>query len=520
MSAWVYAARRLMLAVPLLLGMSVLVFGLMRLVPGDPAVTVLGYKATPEAVRALREAFHLDEPLPRQYLAWLGGVARGDFGLDFRQNEPIGRMILDRLPVTLELTLLAAFAAALIGVPLGLLGGGGRRGGAADRASLAVGLLGVSLPDFWLGIMLILLVSLGTGLLPSSGFVPFTESPVENLQHLILPAITLAASRAAVLGRLTRAAVLDTVRRGFVQYARAKGLAERAVLFRHVLPNAAIPIVTVLGLQTGYMLGGAIVVETIFTLPGVGRMTLDAVLERNYPVVQGTLLVIGAMFMLVNLVTDILYGVIDPRVRSRDARGPARRWAGPQGVALAGLCLVGALVLARSAPPRSCPAVPPRSPRTTPCAARPLAEPFGMDDLGRSVLSRVVHAYRVSLGVAVGSVALALLIGGPLGLIAGYAEGVPDQLIMRPLDVLMAFPAILLAIALMSVFGTGAALVSISLAVVYTPVVARVVRAAVIAAKVEVYVDGARALGATVPRWCWAISCPMPPRPSSSRPPS
>ena len=315
MSAWVYAARRLMLAVPLLLGMSVLVFGLMRLVPGDPAVTVLGYKATPEAVRALREALHLDEPLPRQYLAWLGGVARGDFGLDFRQNEPIGRMILDRLPITLELTLLATLAAALIGVPLGLLGGGGRRGGAADRASLAVGLLGVSLPDFWLGIMLILLVSLGTGLLPSSGFVPFTESPLENLQHLILPAITLAASRAAVLGRLTRAAVLDTVRRGFVQYARAKGLAERAVLFRHVLPNAAIPIVTVLGLQTGYMLGGAIVVETIFTLPGVGRMTLDAVLERNYPVVQGTLLVIGAMFMLVNLLTDILYGVIDPRVR-------------------------------------------------------------------------------------------------------------------------------------------------------------------------------------------------------------
>jgi len=316
MSPWIYAARRLVLAVPLLLGMSVLVFGLMRLVPGDPAVVVLGYKATPDAVRALREAFHLEEPLPSQYLRWLGGVARGDFGLDFRQNEPIGTMILDRLPVTIELTLLAALCAALIGVPLGLLGGG-RRGGAADRASLAVGLVGVSIPDFWLGIMLILLLSLGAGLLPSSGFVPLAESPAENLLHLVLPALTLAASRAAVLGRLTRAAVLDTVRRGFVQYARAKGLAERAVLFRHVLPNAAIPIVTVLGLQVGYMLGGAIVVETIFTLPGVGRMTLDAVLERNYPVVQSTVLVIGAMFMLVNLVTDILYGVIDPRVRRR-----------------------------------------------------------------------------------------------------------------------------------------------------------------------------------------------------------
>ena len=177
-----------------------------------------------------------------------------------------------------------------------------------------------------------------------------------------------------------------------------------------------------------------------------------------------------------------------------------RRLAGPQGIALAGLCLVGALVLAALCAPTILPGSPTAIAKDHALRGPTLTEPFGMDDLGRSVLSRVVHAYRVSLGVAVGSVALALLIGGPLGLIAGYAEGVPDQLIMRPLDVLMAFPAILLAIALMSVFGTGAALVAISLAVVYTPVVARVVRAAVIAAKVEVYVDGARALGATVPR--------------------
>jgi peptide/nickel transport system permease protein len=312
----VYAARRVALAVPLLLGMSVLIFALMRLVPGDPAVAVLGYKATPEGIRALREAFHLDEPVPQQYLRWLGKAVRGDLGHDFRQNEPIGRMILDRLPVTLELTLLAALCTVLIGVPLGLLAGG-RRGGTADRAALAVGLLGVSVPDFWLGIMLILGLSLGAGLLPSGGWVPFAESPAENLIHMALPALTLAVSRAAVLGRLTRAAVLDTMHKSFVQYARAKGLGERAILFRHVLPNAAIPIVTVLGLQVGYMLGGAIVVEMIFTLPGLGRMTLDAVLERNYPVVQSAVLVIGAMFMLVNVVTDVLYGVIDPRVRRR-----------------------------------------------------------------------------------------------------------------------------------------------------------------------------------------------------------
>ena len=197
--------------------------------------------------------------------------------------------------------------AALIGVPLGLLGGG-RRGGVADRAALAVGLVGISIPDFWLGIMLILGLSLWAGLLPSAGFVPLTESLLDNVLYLALPAFTLAVSRAAVL---------DVVQRPFVTSARAKGLGERAILVRHVLPNAAIPIVTVLGLQIGYMLGGAIVVEMIFTLPGVGPMTLDAVLERNYPVVQSTVLVIGAMFMLVNLVTDILYGVIDPRVRRK-----------------------------------------------------------------------------------------------------------------------------------------------------------------------------------------------------------
>ena len=311
-----YAGRRLAVMVPLLLGMSLLVFGLMRLVPGDPAVAVLGFKATPEAIRALRQTFHLDAPLPEQYLQWLWGALRGDFGIDYRQNEPIGEMILQRLPVTAELTLVATVLAVLVGVPLGLLAGA-RRGGGADRASLAVGLVGVSIPDFWLGIMLILLLSLGARWLPSSGFVPFGEDPVANLRHLALPALTLAVSRAAVLGRLTRAAVLDTVHRGYVQFARAKGLRERAVLVRHVLPNAAIPIVTVVGLQVGYMLGGAIVVETIFALPGVGRMTLDAVLERNYPVVQSTVLVIGAMFMLVNLATDLLYGVIDPRVRLR-----------------------------------------------------------------------------------------------------------------------------------------------------------------------------------------------------------
>ena len=322
--------------------------------------------------------------------------------------------------------------------------------------------------------------------------MPISEGLLDNLLHLALPALTLAIGRAAVLGRLTRAAVLDVVQRGFVQFARAKGLAERAVLFRHVLPNAAIPIVTVLGLQIGYMLGGAIVVEMIFTLPGVGRMTLDAVLERNYPVVQSTVLVIGAMFMLVNLATDILYGVdrsagAQAMTRGRNhARRPGDRRGAGRGRAVR-----------RSAAARQ-----PHRDLQGPGAARPDGRRALRDGRSRPQraeprrprLPRLARAWRWSAAL------LALLIGGPLGLVAGYAEGLPDQLIMRPLDVLMAFPAILLAIALMSVFGTGAVLVAIALAVVYTPIVARVVRAAVLATKVEVYVDGARALGATVPR--------------------
>ncbi len=272
-SPWIYALRRLALAVPLLFGMSLLVFGLMRLVPGDPAVVVLGYKATPETARALRATFHLDEPVGRQYLRWLSGVARGDFGVDFRQNEPIGHMILDRVPVTVELTVLAAVWAALIGVPLGLLGGG-RRGTVADRAS-ARRRTGRHLDPGFLARDHADPAPLARRRAPAIGRLrPAVRKPTRNIVHLALPALTLALSRAAVLGRLTGAAVLDIVHRGFVQYVRAKGLQEGAVLVRHVLPNAAIPIVTVLGLQIGYMLGGAIVVETIFTLPGMGRLML------------------------------------------------------------------------------------------------------------------------------------------------------------------------------------------------------------------------------------------------------
>ena len=299
----------------MLLGMSVLVFLIIRLVPGDPVLAVLGLNATPELVARLREELGLNDPIYVQYVNWLGDLLQGDFGLDYRSNEPIGSLLLERLPVTLELTGMALLLAIVFAIPLGVLGAV-RRGRAADKATQGISMVGISIPDFWLGIMLILVFSLGLGILPSSGFVPFREDPVENIRHMILPSLALAAGLAGVLIRVTRAAMLDVLHEDYIRFTRAKGVSERAVVFKHALRNAAIPIVTVVGLQAGYLLGGAIVIEYVFALPGVGRLVLDSVLQRNYPLVQASVLMVGLMFVLTNVAADLLYAVLNPKLRT------------------------------------------------------------------------------------------------------------------------------------------------------------------------------------------------------------
>jgi peptide/nickel transport system permease protein len=294
--------------------MSFLVFFIIRLVPGDPALVILGLRATPESLATLREQLHLNDPLHVQYGNWIWNALRGDLGVDFRTHEPITDMILTRLPVTLEMAVLGLLFAALLGIPLGIVAA--VRRGPADAASTGLGLFGISMPEFWLGVMLILLFALELGWLPSSGYVPMRESVVDNLKHMILPAVTLGVNFAAVLTRTTRAAVVDAMNRPFVQTARAKGLRERSIVINHVLRNSALPILTVMGMQFGYALGGAVIIEQVFALPGVGRLTLNAVLERNYPVVQGAVLVVTFLFMLTNIVTDSLFAVVDPRIRT------------------------------------------------------------------------------------------------------------------------------------------------------------------------------------------------------------
>jgi peptide/nickel transport system permease protein len=308
-----YIARRFLLTIPAMLAMSVIVFFIVRLVPGDPATAILGIRASPDAVAVLREELRLNDPVWVQYGHWLGNVRKGDLGVDYNSHEPIRDKLLTRFPVTLELALLAMLLSAMMAIPLGVLAA--TRRGMADHGATALGLVGISIPDFWLGVMLILLMALVLGWLPSSGYVPLRESVWGNLSHMLLPAFTLSLNLAAVLTRTTRAAVLDVLNRPYVRTARAKGLRERAVVVGHVLKNAAVPIVTVMGLQLGYVLGGAVIIEQIFSLPGVGRLTLNAVLERNYPVIQGAVLLITFVFMVVNILTDSLYAVLVPRVR-------------------------------------------------------------------------------------------------------------------------------------------------------------------------------------------------------------
>jgi peptide/nickel transport system permease protein len=310
-----YALRRLLLAVPVLFGVSVLVFAVLHLAPGDPAAIMLGAQATREDVERLRRDLGLDEPLVVQYLNWIGQVARGDLG----RSIPLGRAVLPEVLLRFKATLLLTAGALAIAVFLGLIAGivsAVKQYSWLDRMSMGVAVTGVSLPVFWTGIMLIIVFALQLRWFPSSGMSsPYGSGVADVLWHLVLPAVTLGTASAAALARLTRSSVLEIIRQDYVRSARAKGLAERAVIARHVLKNAVNPIITVLGVQVGFLLGGAILTETVFSWPGLGSMMVRAIQARDYPLVQGGVLLIATTFVLVNLVVDLLYAVFDPRIR-------------------------------------------------------------------------------------------------------------------------------------------------------------------------------------------------------------
>lgn len=301
-----FLVRRLLLTLPVVWIVVTLVFALLHLVPGDPVAQMLGEGASVSEVERMRRELGLDRPIVQQYGTYMQSLVRGDLGTSYRNQEPVVSSILKRYPATIELALASLAFSIAIAMPLGIVASV-RRGRLADRAIGFVSLLGVSLPNFALGPLLILLFSLQLGLLPVSGR--------EGWSHLILPAITLGGALAAITTRMVRSSMLEEIQQDYVRTARAKGLSEGFVLVRHALRNGLIPILTVLGLQMGTLLAGAIITETIFSWPGLGRLTVQAINARDYPLVQGCILTISLSYILINLITDVLYSVVDPRIK-------------------------------------------------------------------------------------------------------------------------------------------------------------------------------------------------------------
>jgi peptide/nickel transport system permease protein len=312
-----YLALRLLSAITTLIGVSVLTFLFIRLIPGDAIAARLGTSTalTPEQIADLRAYFGLDQPLHIQYWNWVTSLLRGDAGFSIRTGRPVFVEIAERLPATLELAAAATLIAIAIGIPLGLFSAMRARS-RLDLVARIGGLVGLSLPSFWLGTLIIVLFSLYLRWLPNTGgYVDFVRDPFQNLQLILFPAITLGVGLAAATMRMTRSAMLDVLGADYVRTATSKGLAPALIVRRHVLKNGLIVVVTLLGVQVGQLLGGAVVVEEIFTIPGVGRMLLTAIVQRDYALVQGGVLVIAILFVLVNIAVDLLYGYLDPRIR-------------------------------------------------------------------------------------------------------------------------------------------------------------------------------------------------------------
>jgi peptide/nickel transport system permease protein len=301
-----FLARRLLLTIPVLLGVATLVFSLIHLIPGDPAQAMLGDTASQKDVEELRERLGLNRPLTEQYVLFLGGVVHGDLGTSLRTGDPVTRQILSRMPATMELAAAAMIVAILIALPLGIAAAVWR-GTAIDHTAMTLALTGVSVPNFWLGPLLAIVFAVELGWLPVSGR--------GSWQHFVLPAISLGAALAAILARMTRATLLEELREQYVTAARARGVSPARAVLRHAFRNSLIPVVTLLGLQFGAVLTGAVITETVFSWPGIGRLLVQSIGFRDYPLVQGCILLIAVTYLVVNLLTDLAYGFLDPRIR-------------------------------------------------------------------------------------------------------------------------------------------------------------------------------------------------------------
>ncbi|MEZ5779830.1 MAG: ABC transporter permease [Paracoccaceae bacterium] len=310
-----FIGRRILIAIPTILLISVFVFFLQKLLPGDPVLALAGEDRNPEILAFLREKYRLNDPLYVQYFTWIGNALQGDLGISLRTQQPVLTLIGQKLPVTIQLAIMALIVAVVIGIPAGIISAY-RKGSWIDWLANIVALSGLSVPNFWLGIMLILLVSVKLGWLPASGYQPFFDDPLQSIRTMLMPAFVLGTGLAATLMRHTRSAMLGVLKSDYVRTARAKGLSERTVVVKHALRNALVPIVTVVTLLFGELLAGAVLTEQIFTIPGFGKLVVDAVFNRDYAVVQGIVLCTAIAFIAMNILADALYRVLNPRMRN------------------------------------------------------------------------------------------------------------------------------------------------------------------------------------------------------------
>ncbi|WP_299741451.1 ABC transporter permease [uncultured Tateyamaria sp.] len=311
-----FLLRRILIAIPTIVIISIMVFGLQHLLPGDPLLVLAGEERDPTVLEALREKYRLNDPIPVQYLAWVGNALQGDLGVSLRTNQPVTELMAQKLPVTIQLALMSMVFALVIGIPAGILSAV-KKGTSTDYVANVVALSGLSIPNFWLGIMLILLVSVKWQLLPASGYVPPSEDLWQSIRTMLMPSFVLGTALAATLMRHTRSSMIGVLSADYVRTARAKGLAERVVILKHALRNALTPIVTLTALLFGELVAGAVLTEQIFTIPGFGKLVVDAVFNRDYAVVQGIVLVTAVGFIFMNLFADVMYFVLNPRLREQ-----------------------------------------------------------------------------------------------------------------------------------------------------------------------------------------------------------
>jgi peptide/nickel transport system permease protein len=309
-----YVLRRLGAAVIVLFLASILVFFGVRALPGDPVLALAGEQRDPAVLNQIRHKYGFDQPIPVQYVKWLGNAVQGDFGTSTKSGLPVAQTILDRIPITLELSVLAVLFAVILGITAGVIAAV-RRGSAADYASSSLALFGLSVPHFWLGLMLILLFAVKLRILPASGYVPFADDPIENLRRMVMPAFVLGTGFSAIVMRQMRSSMLESLSADYVRTARAKGLSERSVIGAHALRNSLITVVTLVGLQLGALISGAVITEQIFVIPGFGKLTIDSVLQRDPAVIQAVVLIAAAGYVVVNVIVDLLYSFLNPRIR-------------------------------------------------------------------------------------------------------------------------------------------------------------------------------------------------------------